>query len=264
VAVFFINARGLEIAVETHGCGPDPILFIHGLGTNRSCWSGAQRYFAPSRYTLYCVDLPGFGESAKPIDVDYSIPAIADYVSLVVDQLHLEESHLVAHSMGGIVALLLTDVGRFKFRSLTLAEGNLVGNDAFMSGRIAGRAETVFVKQFERWVRLLPSFMNDETKERQQCYEASLRQSSAVALYRAAKSCANLSHSGSLAERFRKLDCPRAYVVGERTKQRRSIPDVVFDPAVTLIEVSGQGHFMMDNENGFYGSIARWIASILE
>ena len=65
--------------------------------------------------------------------------------------------------MGGIVALLLADAMPNGLGSLTLAEGNLVGTDAFMSGKIAARSESAFVKEL-RILDLGVAFLHDRRK----------------------------------------------------------------------------------------------------
>jgi pimeloyl-ACP methyl ester carboxylesterase len=188
--------------------------------------------------------------------------ALSDCLRGVIEHFHIERLHLVAHSMGGVLALTLANSGSISPLSLTLAEGNLTSADAFMSSRIADRSEAAFVKRYELWVTLLPSFMTDETEQRQQSYAASLQQSSAVAMYRASKSCAEWSQSEELSPLFARLLCPRAYVVGEKTRQRRGLPAVALSPPVTLFEISGQGHFMMGNTEAFYIPLARWVDSL--
>ena len=51
-------------------------------------------------------DLPGFGNSAKPADFDYSIEGYADFLEAFVDALGLERFSLVVHDWG-VVGLAL-------------------------------------------------------------------------------------------------------------------------------------------------------------
>jgi pimeloyl-ACP methyl ester carboxylesterase len=56
---------------------------------------------------FYCVavDLLGFGDSDKPHDADYSIPAQGKRILNIADQFGLERFALIGHSMGGQIAL---------------------------------------------------------------------------------------------------------------------------------------------------------------
>jgi pimeloyl-ACP methyl ester carboxylesterase len=257
--VFYPDESELGIAVFRHGRGPEPVWFIHGLGMHHGFWLGALEYFDTARYTLYFVDLPGFGNGAKFADGGYEMADFAERMLRLLGQLHVDGAHWVAHSMGGIVALLMTDSPTFNPWSLTLAEGNLVETDAFMSSKIASRTERRFVEHYDAWCSILPTFMRDESDALKARYSASLGATSAIAMYRASVSCAKWSRSNTLPERFARLDCPRAYVAGEKSLGRRPLPEVVRAPCVDLLTIEGQGHFMMDDPARFFPALARFI-----
>lgn len=84
------------------GEGP-PVILLHGLGaTNASMlttlWDLARdhRVIAP--------DLPGFGDSAKPLR-SYDAPFYGRWVGELMDELGIERAHLVGNSLGGRVAI---------------------------------------------------------------------------------------------------------------------------------------------------------------
>ena len=54
---------------------------------------------------MVAVDLPGFGESDKPIGAPYNAPYFARSVFELMDALDLEKAHLVGNSMGGRVVI---------------------------------------------------------------------------------------------------------------------------------------------------------------
>jgi pimeloyl-ACP methyl ester carboxylesterase len=90
---------------EIKGSG-DPILFLHGFGTNTYTWRHLVERLARDR-TVVLVDLKGFGRSPKPMDDHY---ALADQARLVRDFIRendLRNLTLVGHSMGGGIALLV-------------------------------------------------------------------------------------------------------------------------------------------------------------
>ena len=65
----------IRIHYRTLGEGP-PLLLMHGLMTTSYSW----RYvFEPlaARFRVYAPDMPGCGESGKPLDRSYSAPALA-------------------------------------------------------------------------------------------------------------------------------------------------------------------------------------------
>lgn len=106
-----------DIAIESIGSG-DPILFIHGLGGTGNVF-GPQiavlsRFFACHRY-----DAPGAGRS--PSNGENTIDALVDAALSVLDHLSLNGPvHVVAHSMGTVVAQHLALKAPERVRSLSL------------------------------------------------------------------------------------------------------------------------------------------------
>ena len=54
---------------------------------------------------MIAIDLPGFGDSDKPLSAAYDAPYFADAVVAMLDALGLERADLVGNSMGGRVAI---------------------------------------------------------------------------------------------------------------------------------------------------------------
>jgi pimeloyl-ACP methyl ester carboxylesterase len=92
-----------EISVMTAGIG-EPILLIHGLGATKGSFLPTVAALAGSFRTI-ALDLPGFGDSYKPLGVPYHAPFFARAVIELMDALGLGRAHLVGNSMGGRVAL---------------------------------------------------------------------------------------------------------------------------------------------------------------
>ena len=92
---------GALSAVEA-GEGP-PLVLLHGLG-------GTKLSFLPTiaalgdRFRLVALDMPGFGDSDKPLG-SYDPPFMARRIRAALDELGLERTHLLGHSLGGRVAL---------------------------------------------------------------------------------------------------------------------------------------------------------------
>ena len=71
------------------------------------------------RHRLLAPDLPGFGASTHDVP-DYSVRAHGRYVLQMLDELDIEQAHLVGFSMGGGVALELYDMAPDRVASMTL------------------------------------------------------------------------------------------------------------------------------------------------
>ncbi|TMR23088.1 alpha/beta hydrolase [Nonomuraea turkmeniaca] len=98
--------------------GQGPVaLFVHGVGTSSYLW---RNVIAELRGERRCVaiDLPSHGGSA-PRD-DLSIPALAEAVEELCEELGLSEVDLVANDTGGAVAQVFAVRHRHRLRTLTL------------------------------------------------------------------------------------------------------------------------------------------------
>lgn len=82
--------------------GRPTIVFVHGGGMDRTCWSLQTRYFAYHGRNVLALDLPGHGRSAGPPLA--TIPDMADWIMAVLNALDVGDAALVGHSMGSLVA----------------------------------------------------------------------------------------------------------------------------------------------------------------
>jgi pimeloyl-ACP methyl ester carboxylesterase len=85
------------------GTGP-PIVAIHGLGATKASFLSTVAALAP-RFRVIAVDLPGFGDSSKPVGAPYDARWFATAIVQLLDALGIERAHLVGNSLGGRVAL---------------------------------------------------------------------------------------------------------------------------------------------------------------
>jgi pimeloyl-ACP methyl ester carboxylesterase len=92
-----------DVSVMTAGVG-EPVLLIHGLGATKGSFLPTVAALADSFRTI-ALDLPGFGDSYKPLGVPYHAPFFARAVVELMNALGLRRAHLVGNSMGGRVAL---------------------------------------------------------------------------------------------------------------------------------------------------------------
>jgi pimeloyl-ACP methyl ester carboxylesterase len=84
--------------------GP-PVLLIHGLGSKaQQDWVALAPYLVRAGYHVYAIDLLGYGRSAKPPELTYSIREEAKFVESFLDASHLTSVALGGVSMGGWIA----------------------------------------------------------------------------------------------------------------------------------------------------------------
>ena len=79
------------------------LLLLHGFGGDKDNWTRFARSLTRD-YRVIAPDLPGFGESAKHLDWDYSPLPQRSRLRNFLLALRLDEVHLVGNSMGGYLA----------------------------------------------------------------------------------------------------------------------------------------------------------------
>ena len=99
--------EALPLAYTEYGkTNSKTLLFLHGFGESQKTW----RFIVPAlakKYHVVLVDLKGFGESPKVDDDAYSVYDHAKVVAQFMQQKKLKNVTIVAHSLGGGVALVL-------------------------------------------------------------------------------------------------------------------------------------------------------------
>ncbi len=98
-----VRTRRGRLSTLEAGSGP-PLVAIHGLGGTKGSFLPTVTALAGS-HRVIALDLPGFGDSAKPIGASYDARFFARAVIGLLDALELDEAHLIGNSLGGRVAL---------------------------------------------------------------------------------------------------------------------------------------------------------------
>ena len=100
-----VRTRGFgSISVLSAGTGPETIVCLHGLGGTKASFLPTVSALADS-YRVVAIDLPGFGESDKPIGAPYDAAWFARSAFATMDALGIERAHVAGNSMGGRVAI---------------------------------------------------------------------------------------------------------------------------------------------------------------
>ncbi len=114
-----LRTRSGRISVLSAGVGPETVLCLHGLGGTKASFLPTVAALA-SRYRVVAMDLPGFGESDKPIGAPYNAEWFARTAFDTLDALDVRQAHLVGNSMGGRVAIEAGLMQRDRVRGLVL------------------------------------------------------------------------------------------------------------------------------------------------
>jgi pimeloyl-ACP methyl ester carboxylesterase len=199
-----------RMAVEIEGEG-EPVLMIHGLG-------GTANTFTPvlaacARHRRIRFDLPGSGRSPR-VDGPLSLALFLDKTRLVMDRANVERAHVVAHSMGTIIASHLAAADPGRVSSLALF-GPLLAPPEPARAAIRARAAQARAGDMQPVAdTLLRASLSAETRARRPAAVAFVRES----LMRQdpesyARTCEALAEMGP-ADTSR-IDCPTLLVTGD-------------------------------------------------
>jgi len=97
----FVTLSGRTIHYTVQGSGP-ALMLVHGFGGSTLAWNKLISFLTPY-YTVYALDLLGFGLSDKPVDASYALPLQADFVCALIKKIGVEKIVLIGHSMGGVI-----------------------------------------------------------------------------------------------------------------------------------------------------------------
>ena len=107
---YWANLDGLKIRYRESGKEKDRhILFIHGLGSSSDRWLGIPDALSENFHTI-ALDLPGFGESSKPVTMNYTIQNFRENIVDFINKLGINDgkTSIVGHSLGGYIAAEVT------------------------------------------------------------------------------------------------------------------------------------------------------------
>jgi pimeloyl-ACP methyl ester carboxylesterase len=89
------------------GSGPN-VLLLHGFGSDRWSWIATQPAIE-NVATAFAVDLPGHGDSGMDVG-DGGVLTLARRIAGELDRRGLSKLHIIAHSLGGGLALILASL----------------------------------------------------------------------------------------------------------------------------------------------------------
>ncbi len=89
-----------------------PLLLLHGFGANSKHWRNNIKNFANNGYTVYSMDLLGFGESDQPgikeigkLDNGIWCDQVTDFIIDIIRPINTNKIVIIGNSLGGLVAL---------------------------------------------------------------------------------------------------------------------------------------------------------------
>ncbi len=109
----FWNWNGFKIFWSVKGKeNAQPIILLHGFGASSKHWRNNSYYFAKKGYSVYAIDLIGFGNSAQPglreigkLDNGVWCNQVSDFIKQVIRPKTSNKIILIGNSLGSLVAL---------------------------------------------------------------------------------------------------------------------------------------------------------------
>jgi 3-oxoadipate enol-lactonase len=112
---------GYSIGYAEAGKGDaTPIVFLHGVGSDKSVWRPQLEHFSGERRAI-AFDYPGYGDS-DPAPEGTSRDDYAAAILAGMTELGVERAHICGLSLGGVVAIALYSAAAERCASLILAD----------------------------------------------------------------------------------------------------------------------------------------------
>lgn len=108
--------------------GAPPVLLVHGWGGSGRYWRGTAERLR-EHFDVIVPDMPGVGRSL-PVRRPYDMPMHAAALVALLRHLQVERAHVIGHSMGGGIAILLAAQQPALVERLVLTAISLFRTDA--------------------------------------------------------------------------------------------------------------------------------------
>src|ERR1700730_2327058 len=109
--VYFLNTtiqwEALKMAymdVKPEKANGKNVLLLHGKNFNGAYWETTAKELRKRGYRIIIPDQVGFGKSSKPRQVQYTFQLLAMQTRILLDSLHISQTIVMGHSMGGMLA----------------------------------------------------------------------------------------------------------------------------------------------------------------
>ncbi|MDH4247790.1 MAG: alpha/beta hydrolase [Deltaproteobacteria bacterium] len=235
-----------------------PIVLIHGLFGHLKDPRilkafGASPVFAP--------DLLGYGMQTQANIGELTLQQQADHVAGFIREHHLGKVHLVGHSVGGAIAVLLSDSHPHLVASLTSVEGNFTLNDAFWSRQIAEKNQSDvdsviagYMAYPEAWLAGAGVPLTEWTLSLARSWLNNQPASTIKMQARAVVAATQTPDYLETVRRLLKSGLPFHLISGERSRKEWDVPPWVVAQASSHCEIPATGHLMMAENPAAFGA----------
>ncbi|MDQ1531714.1 MAG: hypothetical protein QOE37_1819 [Microbacteriaceae bacterium] len=129
-----VEVDGHRVGLTVQGQG-EPLLLLHGIGRDRTDWSGVVPALA-ARFTVYALDVEGFGQS-EPWEDRVSLRSMARMARRTLESVgETRPVRVAGNSMGGAVALRMLADDPERIAALVLISPAGFGKEASLALRL--------------------------------------------------------------------------------------------------------------------------------
>jgi pimeloyl-ACP methyl ester carboxylesterase len=115
-----VDWRGRRVAWGRRGTGP-PVVFCHGTPWSAALWAPFADALS-SDFTVHLWDMPGYGRSSQHAEHPVDLGVQGELLRDLLAEWGLDRPHVVAHDIGGAVALRAHLLHGAAYRSLMLVD----------------------------------------------------------------------------------------------------------------------------------------------
>ncbi|MEU1892364.1 alpha/beta fold hydrolase [Streptomyces pristinaespiralis] len=239
--------------VELPGQEP-PRVYVHGLGaTSPAYFTEVAVHPALAGRRSLLIDLLGHGISDRPTDFDYTLESHADALAQALTSAGVVGAELIAHSMGGSVAVVLAARHPHLVSRLVLVDANL---DPIPSRPGSGGSSGIAAYSEQEFLAGGWAEVRDRVGPH---WWSTMRLAGREALHRSAVHLARGTVPG-MRELLLDLKIPRSYLLPEADGPLRGTGELI-EAGVAVVPIPDCGHnIMLDNPEAFVRATAAALA----
>ena len=114
------NLKMAYMDVKPQKSNGKTILLLHGKNFNGAYWERTAKDLSEKGFRVIIPDQIGFGKSSKPHNYQFSFSQLAENTKAILDELGIDKTIVLGHSMGGMVAIRFTLLYPEKVQKLIL------------------------------------------------------------------------------------------------------------------------------------------------
>jgi pimeloyl-ACP methyl ester carboxylesterase len=209
------------------------ILCLHGLGCSKNVFKFIENSELYNEFNILIPDLVGFGNSISSSDFSFKMKDQAEIINELLSQFEYENLIIIAHSMGGAIALHLNQNVINKVKFFFNLEGNLIGDDCGMFSR------TIAEYGLNKYKNEIFPLHQKELKDH---HELDFSKVTAETIFFSSLDLVNESDCGNLLTKFNKLSCDKYYIWGEQNHKMKILQQL---NDIKKIMIPNSGHDML-------------------